>query len=60
MTDFQNGILVGCIVAFVWMASACTAAAFYHFKRTKTDPIFDAQFNRRPHREGNVVAFRRR
>ncbi len=60
MTDFQTGIVVGCVVAFVWMTAACLAAASYHFMRVRNDRLFDAQFNRVPHREGNVVAFRRR
>lgn len=60
MTDFQYGLLIGASIAFVWMFASCLAVAWWSFVRGKEEQAFEDSFNYRPHREGNIVAFRRR
>ncbi len=52
--------MIGVIVCFLWMVTACLAAFWWHFLRAKEEQAIEDHFNYRPHREGNIVAFRRR
>lgn len=57
---FTAGIMVGFSICFLWVVASCLTAFWWHLVRAKEDQAFEDNHNYRPHREGNVVDFRRR
>lgn len=57
---FSSGLMVGFVIGSLWVVALAVCFFWYNLSKAKQERWSLQTQDYRPHREGNIVAFRRR